>query len=66
MLFELDHLLLFLLVNWRQVVIDHVILPVVDHSVPLVLLGCVVMVSHVHSSVVCVIADLELVQFLGE
>jgi hypothetical protein len=66
MLFKLNHLLPFLLVNWRKVFLNDIVLPVLNCSISFVFLGSVVMVLDIHSSVIGVVTNLELVECLSK
>ena len=45
---------------------DDIVLPIVDSSVSLFSLGCVVVVFDIHSSVVLVVSDFELTELLSK
>ena len=52
--------------NSRQIVLNHVLLPVVDCSVPFGLLGFVVLVLDVHPRVIFKVSERHLVEPLSE
>lgn len=66
LLLKLDHLLLFPLVNRWQVILNHLVLPIVHCSISLLLLSRVVFIFNVHSSIVWVvyISYFELIELL--
>lgn len=65
-LFQLIHLLLLSLIDWGQIVLNHLVLPVVDGAVSLLPHICVVLILDVHPRVVGVVSYTKLTEFLSE
>ena len=58
------HLIFFFQVDGREVIFGHILLPVVHHSIPLHLLILQVYVFYVHASVIVVVSEGDLHNFL--
>lgn len=63
---QLKHLLLLPLVNGRQVILNDIILPIIDCSISLDLLVCILLVFYIHSCIILVITDFEFLKLFSK
>ena len=64
--FQLSHFVLFLLVDWRQIILNYLVLPVIDGSVPDLPIFSIRLISHVHPCIVLILSYTELIEFFSK
>lgn len=63
---QLNHLLFLLLINRWQMILYHLILPVIYGSIPLFFILCVILIFDIHSCIVLVITNFKFTKLLCE